>query len=62
MFHSDLQKGHSKARDAQHALAVFLSVFASVENKGLLGYIPRLKVARSSLVARSNLLSKSQKN
>jgi len=53
MSHSDLQKGHSKARDAQHALAIFLGVFVSVENKGLLGYIPKLKVAGSIPVARS---------
>jgi hypothetical protein len=62
MSHSDLQKGHCRARDAQHAPAIFLSVFVSIENKGPLGYIPKLKVASSSLVARSNLLCKSQKS
>ncbi len=57
MSHNDLQKGHSTAHDAQHALAAFLSVFASVENKGSLGYIPKLDVAGSSPVARSTFLS-----
>ncbi len=61
MSHSDLQKGRSKAHDAHYALVNFLSIFASVENKGSLGYIPKLKVAGSIPVARSNLLSKSQK-
>jgi hypothetical protein len=37
MSHSDLQKERSKARDAHYALAFFLGVFASVENKGSLG-------------------------
>jgi len=46
MSHSDLQKGHAKARDAHHALADFLSIFASVENKGSVGYIPENSVGR----------------
>lgn len=53
MSHNDLQKEHCKAHDAQYALAVFLSIFASVENKGPLGYIPRLEVVGSSPIARS---------
>ncbi len=53
MSHSDLQKGHCRAHDAHYALAFFLGVFVSVENKGLLGYIPKLKVASSIPVARS---------
>jgi hypothetical protein len=57
MSHSDLQKGHRRAHDAHYALPIFRSVFASVENKGLLGYIPKLKVASSSLVARSIFLT-----
>jgi hypothetical protein len=44
MSPSDLQKRHLKAHDAQYALAVFRSVFASVENKGVLGYIPELVI------------------
>ena len=52
MSHSDLQKGHCRAHDAHYALAFFLSVFVSVENKGSLGYIPKLDVAGSIPVAR----------
>jgi hypothetical protein len=61
MSHNDLQKGRSKAHDAHYALAFSPSVFASVENKRSLGYIPKLKVASSSLVARSKSLSKTGK-
>jgi hypothetical protein len=44
MSHSDLQKEHRRAHDAHYALAFFLGVFVSVENKGLLGYILKLVV------------------
>jgi hypothetical protein len=44
MSHSDLQKGRSKAHDTHYALVNFLSIFASVENKGSLGYIPKLVI------------------
>jgi hypothetical protein len=53
MSHNDLQKGHRRAHDAHYALAFFRGVFVSVENKGSLGYIPKLKVASSIPVARS---------
>ena len=53
MSHSHMQKGRARAHHAHCALAFFLGIFASVENKGSLGYIPKLKVASSSLVARS---------
>jgi hypothetical protein len=43
----------SKAHDAHDALAFSLSIFVSVENKGSLGYIPKLEVAGSIPVARS---------
>jgi hypothetical protein len=42
MSHNDPQKGRSKAHQAHHALANSLGVIVSVENKGLLGYIPKL--------------------
>jgi len=48
-----MQKGRARAHHAHCALAFFLGIFASVENKGSVGYIPKLKVASSSLVARS---------
>jgi len=54
MSHNDLQKRRSNAHDAHYALVNFLSIFASVENKGSPGYIPKLKVAGSIPVARSN--------
>jgi len=42
------------ARYAAHARAFFLSDFVSIENKEAMNKIPKLKVASSSLVARSN--------
>ena len=45
------------ARYATHARIFFLSDFVSVENKGSKIQLPKLKVASSSLVARSILLS-----
>ncbi len=48
------------ARYAAHARAFFVSGFVSVENKERCIYLPKLKVASSSLVARSNFLSKTQ--
>ena len=41
------------ARYATYARAFFLSHFVSIENKGSKIYFPKLKVASSSLVARS---------
>ena len=41
------------ARYAVHASTIFLSEFLSIENKGSKVKIPKLKVASSSLVARS---------
>ncbi|MBA3514167.1 MAG: hypothetical protein H0T77_07330 [Pyrinomonadaceae bacterium] len=38
---------------AQYAHAFFLSILVNVESKGSLNYIPKLKVAGSSPVARS---------
>src|SRR2546423_10089312 len=46
------------ARYSVHADRFFPSGFVSCENKGALIQIPKLKVASSSLVARSNLRSK----
>ena len=46
------------ARYAVHARTFFLSVFVSVENKGSQIQLPKLKVASSSLVARSIFLRK----
>ena len=43
------------ARYAVHARTFFLSDFVSVENKGSLDQIPKLEVAGSSPVARSNI-------
>jgi len=42
------------ARYAAHARTFLLSDFVSYENKGSKIQIPKLKVASSSLVARSN--------
>jgi len=42
------------ANQATHARRFFRSDFVSVENKGAKIQIPKLKVASSSLVARSN--------
>jgi len=53
MSHNDLRIRRATAHHAQYARAVFLSVFVSVENKGRLDYIPKLKVAGSIPVARS---------
>ena len=39
-----------------HARTFFLSNFVSIENKGSKIQLPKLKVASSSLVARSNFL------
>jgi hypothetical protein len=47
------------ARYAAHAHTFFLSDFVTVENKGSKIQLPKLKVASSSLVARSILLRKS---
>jgi len=41
------------ARYAAHARTFFVSGFVSIENKGRCIYLPKLKVASSSLVARS---------
>ena len=53
MSRNDVQIELSRAQHAQYAHAVFLSICVSVENKGLPNQIPKLKVASSSLVARS---------
>src|SRR5262245_30345429 len=45
------------ARYAAHARTFFLIDFVSVENKGSKIQLPKLKVASSSLVARSNFVS-----
>ena len=58
MSRNDVQIELSRAQHAQYAHAVFLSICVSVENKGLPNQIPKLKVASSSLVARSNFLNK----
>ena len=44
------------ARYATHARTFFISDFVSVENKGSKIQLPKLKVASSRLVARSNVL------
>jgi len=48
------------ARYALHARTFLLSDFVSIENKGSKIQIPKLKVASSSLVARSTLLNSCQ--
>ena len=50
------------ARYAVHARRFLLSDFVSVENKGSNVLIPKLEVAGSSPIARSNLLSKIAKS
>src|SRR5215831_10475219 len=47
------------ARYAAHARTFFRSDFVSIENKGSEVQLPKLKVASSSLVARSSLLGNS---
>ena len=51
----------SHARYAAHARTFFLSDFVSIENKGSKILIPKLKVASSSLVARSKFTQQDRK-
>ena len=54
MSRKEVQIELSRAQHAHYAHAVFLSIFVSVANKGRPYQIPKLKVASSILVARSN--------
>ena len=58
MSRNEVQVELLKAQHARYARAFLLGIFLSVENKGCLNYIPKLKVASSILVARSKMLRK----
>ncbi len=58
MSRNEVQVELPKAQHARYARAFLLGIFLSVENKGRLNYIPKLKVASSILVARSKMLRK----